>query len=137
MRRSITRSNIIDASFDINGDGRVLRSEVKKVKAQAQKSKLKRLRRQGVSRSNILDASLDANGDGRVTRSEVRRAAQKSVMKAVGKAKAAPKKKPAAKRAMKRSAPLRVHALAVSPKSPKAVQRLRRTESRRHWTRGD
>ncbi|CAE8669950.1 unnamed protein product [Polarella glacialis] len=78
LQKGVTRSNIISSEFDTNGDGRVLRSEVRLAQAKAAEEREKKARRfsrrTGVSRSNILDVALDANGDGRVTRSETRAA---------------------------------------------------------------
>mmetsp|Transcript_6709 Transcript_6709/g.11945 ORF Transcript_6709/g.11945 Transcript_6709/m.11945 type:complete len:137 (+) Transcript_6709:52-462(+) len=129
-RRVLSRSNIIDPGLDLNGDGRVLRSEVKKAREQEQQKKLKRLRRQGVSRSNILDPQLDKNKDGRITRSESRAAKAKASAMKVMKV----QKKPAAK-PLKRAKRIPVRAPAVAAKTAKPVQRLKRTASRGQWIR--
>mmetsp|Transcript_125260 Transcript_125260/g.243814 ORF Transcript_125260/g.243814 Transcript_125260/m.243814 type:complete len:155 (-) Transcript_125260:307-771(-) len=144
-KRALSRSNIIDASFDLNGDGRILRSEVKKARQEQQKKQLKILRRQGLSKGNILDPALDKNRDGRVTRSESRAAqakasakkvvtkacAKKVVMKVAAMKVMKAQKQPAAKRVKRvpRRAP------AVVAKTFHHVRRLKRTASRLHWTR--
>jgi len=121
LQKGVTRSNIISSEFDTNGDGRVLRSEVRLAQAKAAEEREKKARRfsrrTGVSRSNILDVALDANGDGRVTRSETRAARAR-----VAKSATAPPPKKVIKVATQKAPPKKVIKVATGKQATKAMK---------------
>mmetsp|Transcript_172 Transcript_172/g.263 ORF Transcript_172/g.263 Transcript_172/m.263 type:complete len:135 (-) Transcript_172:159-563(-) len=95
-------SAVISSAYDLNKDGRVLRSEVKAVEAAAAAEKERARKafksRTGISKSKIIDSMYDINHDGRVLRSEVRRIKEATAKaKALAAEKSTARAKPGAK----------------------------------------